>query len=104
VSADRFSLAVGALALIAVLACAHAVPSPAAAAGIVGNATPASCTETALDAALVLSFEHEFDGFDLPGTYFAYAGVALAGGSPFVAGNQLSVAIKPLLFTPSVPQ
>jgi hypothetical protein len=53
---------------------------------------------------LTLPFEYQFGAFDQAGTYLAYAGLALAGSNPFLLANQVSLAVKPLLFTPSVPQ
>ncbi len=51
-------------------------------------------------AALTVNFSHTFAGFEPVGSYFTYAGLAVAGSNPFLQGNQLSLAIQPFEFTP----
>jgi hypothetical protein len=72
--------------------------------GIVVGSTPVPFRANVTAVPLALPFEHQFGAFDQAGTYLAYAGLALAGSNPFLLANQVSVAVKPLLFTPSVPQ
>ncbi len=47
-----------------------------------------------------VSFAHTFTGAEPVGTYFAYAGLAIAGSNPFQPANQLSLAIQPFQFNP----
>jgi Right handed beta helix region len=72
--------------------------------GIVIGSTPVPFRANVTAVPLALPFEHEFGAFDQAGTYLAYAGLALAGSDPFLLANQVSLAVEPLLFTPSVPQ
>jgi hypothetical protein len=46
----------------------------------------------------VIPFSYRFAGFEPPGTYFTYAGLAVAGSNPFVPANQLSLAVQPFQF------
>jgi len=51
-------------------------------------------------APLGVPFSYQFAGFEQAGTYFTYAGLAVAGSNPFLPANQLSLAIQPFQFTP----
>lgn len=46
-----------------------------------------------------VQFLYQFAGSETPGTYFTYAGLAVAGSNPFLAANQLSLAIQPFQLT-----
>jgi hypothetical protein len=41
----------------------------------------------------IVPFSYTFAGSELTGTYFTYAGLAKAGSNPFIAANQLSLAV-----------
>jgi len=71
---------------------------------IVVDSTPVPFRANVAAVPLALPFAHEFGASDQAGTYLVYAGLALAGSNPFLLANQVSLAVKPLLFTPSVPQ
>jgi hypothetical protein len=49
---------------------------------------------------LTVSFQYTFGGAEPAGTYFAYAGLTVAGGNPLAPVNQLSLDIQPFLFSP----
>ncbi len=51
-------------------------------------------------APLAVAFSFTFAGTEPPGTYFTYAGLAVAGSNPFVPTNQLSLGIQAFQFTP----
>jgi hypothetical protein len=51
-------------------------------------------------APLGVPFPYTFGGFEPAGTYFPYAGLAVAGSDPFVPANQLSLSVQSFLFTP----
>ncbi len=48
----------------------------------------------------VVSFSHMFTGTEPVGTYFAYAGLAVAGSNPFLTSNQLSLGVQTFQFNP----
>jgi DNA-binding beta-propeller fold protein YncE len=48
----------------------------------------------------IVQFNYTFGGFEPTGTYFPYAGLAVAGSNPFVPANQISLAIRSFQFTP----
>jgi DNA-binding beta-propeller fold protein YncE len=48
----------------------------------------------------IVQFSYQFAGFEPPGTYVTYAGLAVAGSNPFLPANQLSLAVQPFQFTP----
>jgi len=47
-----------------------------------------------------VSFSYTFTGSEPAGTYFAYAGLAVAGTDPFQAANQLSLSVQAFQFMP----
>jgi DNA-binding beta-propeller fold protein YncE len=49
---------------------------------------------------LVVPFSHTFTGTEPIGTYFAYAGLAVAGSNPVLPANQLALNIQPFQFSP----
>jgi hypothetical protein len=49
---------------------------------------------------LTVPFQYTFGGAEPPGTYFAYAGLAVAGGNPIDPAHQLSLDIQPFRFAP----
>jgi hypothetical protein len=51
-------------------------------------------------APLGVPFAYQFAGFEPAGTYFPYAGLAVAGSNPFLPPNQLSLAVRAFQFTP----
>jgi hypothetical protein len=51
-------------------------------------------------APLGVPFLYQFAGFEPAGTYFTYAGLAVAGSNPVLPASQLSLAIQPFQFTP----
>ncbi len=48
----------------------------------------------------VVSFSHTFTGAEPVGTYFAYAGLAVAGSNPFLPSSQLSLGVQTFQFNP----
>ena len=48
----------------------------------------------------VVPFSYTFGGSEPAGTYFTYAGLAVAGSNPFVPANQLSLGVQPFQFAP----
>jgi hypothetical protein len=48
----------------------------------------------------IVPFSYTFAGSEPAGTYFTYAGLAVAGSNPFTPANQLSLAIQPFQFSP----
>jgi hypothetical protein len=48
----------------------------------------------------IVQFNYTFGGFEPAGTYFPYAGLAVAGSNPFVPANQLSLATRSFRFPP----
>ncbi len=51
-------------------------------------------------APLVVPFAYTFTGAEPVGTYFTYAGIAVAGSDAFVPANQLALAIQAFQFNP----
>ena len=49
---------------------------------------------------LVVPFSYTFTGLEAAGTYFAYAGLAVAGSNPLHPANQLSLAVQAFQFMP----
>lgn len=66
---------------------------------VLGSAPVAFLTEVTLPP-LRIPFAFTFTGAEPGGTYFTYAGLAVAGSNPFLAENQLSLAIQTFQFTP----
>jgi hypothetical protein len=54
----------------------------------------------ALSQPMVIPFSYTFLGSEPVGTYFAFAGAAVAGSDPLQSINQLSLGIKAFQFTP----
>jgi hypothetical protein len=48
----------------------------------------------------IVPFSYTFAGFEPGGTYFPFAGLAVAGSNPFQPSNQLSLAAQPFQFSP----
>lgn len=48
----------------------------------------------------VVPFSYTFTGTEPVGTYYTYAGLAVAGSDPLQAANQLSVGVQAFQFTP----
>jgi hypothetical protein len=48
----------------------------------------------------VVPFSHTFAGTEPVGTYFTYAGLAVAGSDPFQPANRLSLGVQPFEFSP----
>ena len=48
----------------------------------------------------IVPFSYTFVGFEPVGTYFPYAGLAVAGSNPFQPANQLSLAVQSFQFIP----
>jgi len=53
-----------------------------------------------LNSKAVVPFSYTFIGFEPAGTYFAYAGLAVAGTNPFQPANQLSLGVQAFQFMP----
>jgi DNA-binding beta-propeller fold protein YncE len=53
-----------------------------------------------LDSKAVIPFSHTFTGSEPAGTYFAYAGLAVAGTNPFQGANVLSLSVQAFQFMP----
>lgn len=49
---------------------------------------------------LVVPFSYTFTGFEPVGTYFAYAGLTVAGSNPLQSANQLSLGVQAFQFMP----
>jgi hypothetical protein len=49
---------------------------------------------------LKVEFSFTFGGAEPVGTYFTFAGLAVAGSNPFIPANQLSLAVQPFQFSP----
>ena len=54
----------------------------------------------ALSQPMVIPFSYAFLGSEQGGTYFAFAGMAVAGSDPLQSANQLSLRIKAFQFAP----
>jgi len=48
----------------------------------------------------IVPFSYTFAGFEPGGTYFPFAGLAVAGSNPLEFENQLSLAVQPFQFIP----
>jgi hypothetical protein len=48
----------------------------------------------------VVPFPYTFAGLEPAGTYFAYAGLAVAGTNRFQPANQLTLGVQPFQFAP----
>ncbi|TAL41434.1 MAG: hypothetical protein EPN89_19055 [Methylovulum sp.] len=65
------------------------------------DSTPISfLSNVMLTADLVVPFSYTFTGLEPVGTYFTYAGLAVAGSNPLQSSNQLSLGVQTFQFMP----
>lgn len=48
----------------------------------------------------LIQFSYTFSGIEPLGEYFAYAGLVVAGGSPLLPANHISLAVRSFEFPP----
>jgi hypothetical protein len=70
--------------------------------GFVTGPAPVPFARNVTLAPLAVPFTYTFTGTGVEpsGTYFTYAGAAIAGSNPFLPANQLSLAVQAFQFSP----
>ncbi len=64
------------------------------------GASPIPFSANATLTPLVALFSYAFTGSEPAGTYFTYAGLAIAGSNPLLPSNQLSLGVQAFQFNP----
>jgi hypothetical protein len=67
---------------------------------VVGSSPVPFLSNTSLSQPTLVPFSYTFLGVEPPGSYFAFAGLAVPGADPVDPANQLSLAIRGFQFVP----
>lgn len=76
------------------------VPGPGGTIAFAFGPVPVPFSANVTFARTVIPFSYTFTGTEPVGTYFTYAGLAVAGSDPSQAANQLSVGVQAFRFAP----
>jgi len=76
------------------------IPGPGDTIAFAFGSTPVPFAANVPLASTVVPFSYTFTGTESVGTYFTYAGLAVAGSNPLQPANQLSLGVQAFQFTP----